>query len=129
MHVSPGALHACCFECSDIRTSRWHCQAFLVDSPAQAALTVPHYLQQMLWMPDADNELCFCPQHMSSAASPSLLQLLNPVVTPRPCIPPGHTAHPAALTGLQVIKNKIRGVNMKGFGYGGEDAYFYSCGP
>lgn len=26
---------------------------------------------------------------------------------------------------VQVIKNKIRGVNMKGFGYGGEDAYFY----
>lgn len=29
---------------------------------------------------------------------------------------------------LQVIKNKIRGVNMKGFGYGGEDAYFYATG-
>ena len=29
---------------------------------------------------------------------------------------------------LQVIKNKIRGVNMKGFGYGGEDAYFYASG-
>jgi hypothetical protein len=29
----------------------------------------------------------------------------------------------------QVIKNKIRGVNMRGFGYGGEDAYFYACGP
>jgi hypothetical protein len=28
----------------------------------------------------------------------------------------------------QVIKNKIRGVNMKGFGYGGEDAYFYATG-
>jgi hypothetical protein len=27
---------------------------------------------------------------------------------------------------VQVIKNKIRGVNMKGFGYGGEDAYFYA---
>lgn len=26
----------------------------------------------------------------------------------------------------QVVKNKIRGVNMKGFGYGGEDAYFYA---
>lgn len=29
---------------------------------------------------------------------------------------------------VQVIKNKIRGVNMKGFGYGGEDAYFYASG-
>lgn len=28
----------------------------------------------------------------------------------------------------KVIKNKIRGVNMKGFGYGGEDAYFYATG-
>lgn len=28
----------------------------------------------------------------------------------------------------KVIKNKIRGVNMKGFGYGGEDAYFYASG-
>jgi hypothetical protein len=34
--------------------------------------------------------------------------------------------HPVGL--LQVIKNKIRGVNMKGFGYGGEDAYFYASG-
>jgi hypothetical protein len=30
------------------------------------------------------------------------------------------------LRGPQVMKNKIRGVNMKGFGYGGEDAYFYA---
>eukprot|EP00882_Tetradesmus_deserticola_P021596 GHRQ01023378.1.p1 GENE.GHRQ01023378.1~~GHRQ01023378.1.p1 ORF type:complete len:312 (+),score=125.34 GHRQ01023378.1:366-1301(+) len=28
----------------------------------------------------------------------------------------------------KVQKNKIRGVNMKGFGYGGEDAYFYATG-
>jgi hypothetical protein len=28
----------------------------------------------------------------------------------------------------QVMKNKIRGVNMKHFGYGGEDAYFYADG-
>lgn len=31
--------------------------------------------------------------------------------------------------GAQVMKNKIRGVNMKGFGYGGEDAYFYASAP
>jgi hypothetical protein len=29
----------------------------------------------------------------------------------------------------QVMKNKIRGVNMKGFGYGGEDAYFHAATP
>jgi len=28
----------------------------------------------------------------------------------------------------KVIKNRIRGVNMKHFGYGGEDAYFYCTG-
>jgi hypothetical protein len=35
---------------------------------------------------------------------------------------------PADCCCCQVIKNKIRGVNMKGFGYGGEDAYFYATG-
>jgi hypothetical protein len=38
-----------------------------------------------------------------------------------------HRACPCCLS-AQVIKNKIRGVNMKGFGYGGEDAYFYASG-
>jgi hypothetical protein len=38
------------------------------------------------------------------------------------------SARPLRRERPQVTKNKIRGVNMRNFGYGGEDAYFYCQG-